>query len=167
MVHWPVAGKYKETWRALEDLYRAKKVRAIGVSNFQIHHLEDLLTTAEIAPMVNQVEMHPFLQQAELLAFAQANHIQLEAWRPIMMGEVLTIPLLQQIGERYDKSPVQIALRWLLQRDVVVIPKSVTPHRIADNINIFDFALTESEMGAIAQLERGQRLGPDPDNFNF
>ena len=167
LVHWPVAGKYKDTWRALEHLYETGKVKAIGVSNFQIHHLQDLMTTARIMPMVNQVEVHPHLQQDALLAFAHGHGIVLEAWRPIMMGEVKDIPLLKQIGMKYGKSPVQVALRWLTQRGIVAIPKSVTSGRIAQNADIFDFELSPFEMSKMAQLDQGRRLGPDPDNFNF
>lgn len=167
LIHWPVAGKYKETWRALEKLYKEGKAKAIGVSNFQIHHLKDLMSSAEIMPMVNQVEMHPHLQQEELIEFAQANGIVLEAWRPIMMGEVNKIPDIKAIAERHGKSPVQVTLRWLTQKGVVVIPKSVTASRIKANAAIFDFELSLHEMNMINYLDEGKRLGPDPDNFNF
>ncbi len=167
LIHWPVAGKYKDTWKALESLYRQGKVRAIGVSNFQTHHLEDLMATAEIVPMVNQVEIHPHLQQRELEEFAREHNILLEAWRPIMMGEVSLIPELRSIGEKYGKSSVQVTLRWLLQRGVVVIPKSVREERIIQNADIFDFELSVLDMNTISTLDRGRRLGPDPDNFNF
>ncbi|MEO1052753.1 MAG: aldo/keto reductase [Bacteroidota bacterium] len=167
LIHWPVKGKYKETWAALEKLYKEGKAKAIGVSNFQVHHLEDLMATAEITPMVNQVEMHPHLQQNELLEFSQTHGIQLEAWRPIMMGQVTLIPEIREIAKKYDKSPVQVTLRWLVQKGVVVIPKSVTESRIVDNADIFDFALTAQEMASINSVDRGRRLGSDPDNFNF
>ncbi|GAB5523399.1 MAG: aldo/keto reductase YtbE [Roseivirga sp.] len=167
LIHWPVAGKFKETWRALETLYKAGKAKAIGVSNFQVHHLEELMAGAKIMPMVNQVEIHPHLQQQELLDYAIKHDIQLEAWRPIMMGEVNLLPELRQLGQKYSKSPAQIALRWLSQRGIVVIPKSVKEHRIQENANIFDFELTPQDMDLIAGLDRKRRLGPDPDNFNF
>ena len=167
LIHWPVAGKYKDTWRALEKLYKEGKAKAIGVSNFQIHHLQNLMATAEIKPMVNQVEMHPHLQQKELRQFSIDHDIQLEAWRPIMMGEVNNIPALVSIGNKFGKSPAQVALRWLIQLDVVVIPKSVTPHRIAENMDVFDFELSEEDMNQISELNMNRRLGPDPDNFNF
>ena len=167
LVHWPVAGKYKETWRALEKLYKEGKAKAIGVSNFQIHHLQDLMATAEIKPMVNQVEMHPYLQQKELQEFSKLHHIQLQAWRPIMMGEVNHLPAIRSIAEKLGKSPVQVTLRWLVQKEVIVIPKSVKPNRIKDNIDIFDFELSPGDMAAIEALDQGKRLGPDPDNFNF
>ena len=167
LIHWPVAGKYKETWRALEELYQSGKAKAIGVSNFQIHHLKDLMETATIKPMVNQIEMHPALQQKELLEFANEHQIRLEAWRPIMMGAVNDIPALVQIGQQHGKSPVQVTLRWLIQLGVIVIPKSSNPGRIAQNAGVFDFELSPVEMQQIATLDRGTRLGPDPDNFNF
>ena len=167
LIHWPVKGKYKDTWRALEQLYRDGRVRAIGVSNFQVHHLEDLLRDANIRPMVNQVEMHPYLQQADLVAFAQENHIRLEAWRPIMQGQVNQVPELQAIGAQYGKSPVQVTLRWLYQLGVIAIPKSVNAERIGHNADIFDFELSNQDMSLIRQLDQGLRLGPDPDNFNF
>lgn len=167
LVHWPVAWKYKETWRALEKLYKEGKAKAIGVSNFQIHHLQDLMATAEIKPMVNQVEMHPYLQQKELQEFSKLHHIQLQAWRPIMMGEVNHLPAIRSIAEKLSKSPVQVTLRWLAQKEVIVIPKSVKPNRIKDNIDIFDFELSPGDMAAIEALDQGKRLGPDPDNFNF
>ena len=167
LVHWPVAGKYKETWRALEKLYKEGKAKAVGVSNFQIHHLQDLMATAEIKPMVNQVEMHPYLQQKELQEFSKLHHIQLQAWRPIMMGEVNHLPAIRSIAEKLGKSPVQVTLRWLVQKEVIVIPKSVKPNRIKDNIDIFDFELSPGDMAVIGALDQGKRLGPDPDNFNF
>ncbi len=167
LIHWPVAGKFKETWRALETLYKAGKVKAIGVSNFQIHHLEALMADAEIMPMVNQIEIHPHLQQQELLDYANKHEIQLEAWRPIMMGEVSLLPELRYLGQKHGKSPAQIALRWLTQRGIVVIPKSVKEHRIEENADIFDFELSTDDMDLISGLDRKRRLGPDPDNFNF
>ena len=167
LIHWPVKGLYKDTWRALETLYKAGKVKAIGVSNFQKHHLEDLMMAAEIAPMVNQIEMHPLMQQKALLQYANDHQIQIEAWRPIMMGQVQLIPTLRTIAQRHEKSPAQIALRWLVQQGVVVIPKSVNPTRIDENADVFDFVLSEEEMAMIAQLDQNKRLGPDPDNFNF
>ena len=167
LVHWPVAGKYKDTYRALEKLHRDGRAKAIGVSNFQIHHLKDLLAHSQIVPAINQIELHPYLQQDELIAFAQQNDIQIEAWRPIMMGHVLNISELVHIGSKYGKSAVQVSLRWLAQRQVSIIPKSVNPQRIAENFDIFDFELTAAEMESISLLNQNTRLGPDPDNFNF
>ncbi|AKM17865.1 Glyoxal reductase [[Flavobacterium] thermophilum] len=167
LVHWPVKGKYKETYKALEKLYKDGYVRAIGVSNFQIHHLQDVLADCEIKPMVNQVEYHPRLTQKELQAFCRENGIQLEAWSPLMRGEILTEPTIVEIGKKYGKTPAQVVLRWDLQHGVVTIPKSVTPARIKENADIFDFSLTDEEMKQIDALNLNKRVGPDPDNFDF
>ncbi|ADI27912.1 aldo/keto reductase [Geobacillus sp. C56-T3] len=167
LVHWPVKGKYKETYKALEKLYKDGYVRAIGVSNFQIHHLQDVMADCEIKPMVNQVEYHPRLTQKELLAFCRENGIQLEAWSPLMRGEILSEPTIVDIGRKYGKTPAQVVLRWDLQHGVVTIPKSVTPARIKENADIFDFSLTDEEMKQIDALNLNKRVGPDPDNFNF
>ncbi len=167
LVHWPVKEKYKETWKALELLYQQGRAKSIGVSNFLVHHLKDLLPSCEIKPMVNQVEFHPRLFQPTLLDFCKSEKIQVEAWSPIMRGKVQELPELISIGQKYGKSPVQVALRWDLQHQVVTIPKSVRPDRIASNAEIFDFKLSEEDMAVIDQLDRGERIGPDPDNFNF
>ncbi|OQP06871.1 aldo/keto reductase [Geobacillus sp. 46C-IIa] len=167
LVHWPVKGKYKETYKALEKLYKDGYVRAIGVSNFQIHHLQDVLADCEIKPMVNQVEYHPRLTQKELHAFCRENGIQLEAWSPLMRGEILNEPTIVEIGKKYGKTPAQVVLRWDLQNGVVTIPKSVTPARIKENADLFDFSLTDEEMKRIDALNLNKRIGPDPDNFNF
>ncbi|BBW97359.1 aldo/keto reductase [Geobacillus sp. FSL W8-0032] len=167
LVHWPVKGKYKETYKALEKLYKDGYVRAIGVSNFQIHHLQDVLADCEIKPMVNQVEYHPRLTQKELHAFCRENGIQLEAWSPLMRGEILNEPTIVEIGKKYGKTPAQVVLRWDLQNGVVTIPKSVTPARIKENADLFDFSLTDEEMKRIDALNANKRIGPDPDNFNF
>ncbi|TCJ89631.1 UNVERIFIED_ORG: diketogulonate reductase-like aldo/keto reductase [Anoxybacillus amylolyticus] len=167
LVHWPVKGKYKETYKALEKLYKDGYVRAIGVSNFHIHHLQDVLADCEIKPMVNQVEYHPRLTQKELLTFCRENGIQLEAWSPLMRGEILSEPTIIDIGRKYGKTPAQVVLRWDLQHGVVTIPKSVTPARIKENADIFDFSLTDEEMKQIDALNLNKRVGPDPDNFNF
>ncbi|KKI89797.1 glyoxal reductase [Bacillus sp. SA1-12] len=167
LIHWPVRGKYKETWKALEKLYRNGKVRAIGVSNFQIHHLEDLMQDAEIKPMVNQVEFHPRLTQRDLLSYCKKNDIQLESWSPLMQGKLLDNEVLVQIGEKYNKTPAQVILRWNIQQDVVTIPKSVKEHRIIENASIFDFELTNEDIERINGLNQDKRVGSDPDNFNF
>lgn len=167
LIHWPVAGKYKEAWRALETLYKEGRVKAIGVSNFQIHHLEDLMKDAEIKPMVNQVEYHPRLTQKELQAFCQQQDIQLEAWSPLMQGQLLDITDLQEIADKYGKSVAQVILRWDLQNGVITIPKSTKEHRIAENATVFDFELTADDMKRIDSLNQNHRVGPDPDNFDF
>ncbi|MGC4378658.1 aldo/keto reductase [Fictibacillus sp. Mic-4] len=167
LIHWPVKGKYKETWRALEKLYKDGRVKAIGVSNFHIHHLKDLMEDAEIVPMVNQVETHPRLSQKELLQFCKENNIQMEAWSPLMQGELLGDPTLVEIANKYKKTPAQVILRWDLQNGVVVIPKSVKEHRIKENADLFDFELSREDMKKIDGLNLNKRVGPDPDNFNF
>ncbi|MFE5323995.1 aldo/keto reductase [Paenibacillus sp. NPDC056579] len=166
LVHWPVKGKYKDTWRALEKLYKDGAVRAIGVSNFQVHHLEDVMSQSEITPMVNQVEFHPLLTQEKLRSFCREHRIQLEAWSPLMQGN-LDIPLLSELGAKHGKSPAQIILRWDLQHGVVTIPKSVTASRIQQNGDIFDFQLSAEDMAKLDALNENRRFGPDPDNFNF
>jgi methylglyoxal/glyoxal reductase len=167
LIHWPVKGKFKETWKALEKLYKDGWVRAIGVSNFQVHHLEDLLDDCEIVPMVNQVEYHPLLTQKELHSFCKSHRIQLEAWSPLMRGEVLKHPTVTELAAKYQKTPAQIVLRWDLQNEVVTIPKSVHDHRIKENANIFDFEISREDMERLDGLNQNRRIGPDPDNFNF
>ncbi|MFL6555913.1 MAG: aldo/keto reductase [Bacillus sp. (in: firmicutes)] len=167
LIHWPVAGKYKETWRALETLYKEGRVRAIGVSNFQVHHLEDLMKDAEIKPMVNQVEYHPRLSQKEVQAFCREQGIQLEAWSPLMQGELLDNEILAGIAAKHNKSVAQIILRWDLQNGVVTIPKSTKEHRIIANSQVFDFELTQEDMHQIDEMNQNHRVGPDPDNFDF
>ncbi len=167
LVHWPVAGHFVETWRALEGIYADGRARAIGVSNFMVHHLETLLPTVEIMPMVNQIEFHPYLQSPELTAVCEAQGMRLEAWSPIMKGEVLRVPELREIGRRHGKSPVQVTLRWLWQREIIAIPKSNRRDRIDSNADIFDFSLSEEEMALINSLDRDYRVGPNPNNFSF
>jgi diketogulonate reductase-like aldo/keto reductase len=167
LVHWPVKGKYRDTWRALERIYAEGRARAIGVSNFLVHHLVDLLHTARIVPMVNQVEFHPYLQQPALQTFCREHGVVLEAWSPIMKGEAATEQTLATVGRRYGKNGAQVALRWILQKGIVAIPKSVRQARIVENADLFDFALTAKEMEQIDSLDRHHRYGPDPDRFNF
>ncbi|WP_046226329.1 aldo/keto reductase [Paenibacillus dauci] len=167
LVHWPVKGKYKDTWRALEKLHEDGKVRAIGVSNFQVHHLEDLLADAKVRPVVNQVELHPLLSQVELRNYCKEQGIQIEAWAPLAQGRLLDNPVLQEIGEKYGKSIAQVLLRWDLQSGIVTIPKSIKQERIVQNADIFDFELSAEDMQQIDDLNQNQRFGADPDNFNF
>ncbi|PID25270.1 aldo/keto reductase [Sporosarcina sp. P7] len=167
LIHWPVEGKFIEAWRALETLYEEGKARAIGVSNFQPHHLEELMKHAKIKPMVNQVEYHPRLTQKEVQAFCQKHDIQLEAWSPLMQGELLDNEELQEIADHYKKTVAQVILRWDLQNGVVTIPKSTKAHRIAENADVFDFELTSEDMERIDKLNQDHRVGPDPDNFDF
>ncbi|WP_035423993.1 aldo/keto reductase [Bacillus sp. UNC438CL73TsuS30] len=167
LIHWPVDGKYKEAWRALETLYKEGRVKAIGVSNFQIHHLEDLMKDAEIKPVINQVEYHPRLTQKALQEFCREHDIQLEAWSPLMQGQLLDNPVLKEIASKYQKSAAQIILRWDLQNGVVTIPKSTKEHRIVENASVFDFTLTKDEMDQIDRLNQNHRVGPDPDHIDF
>ncbi|MBY0200368.1 aldo/keto reductase [Priestia megaterium] len=167
LIHWPVEGKYKEAWRALETLYKEGKVKAIGVSNFQAHHLKDLMEDAEIKPVINQVEYHPRLTQKELQAFCEKHHIQLEAWSPLMQGELLDNEVLTEIANKHNKSVAQVILRWDVQNGIITIPKSTKEHRIVENASIFDFELTKEEIESIDELNQNHRVGPDPDNFDF
>ena len=167
LIHWPVKGKYKETWRALEKLYAEKKVRAIGVSNFMQHHLEDVMATASVVPMVNQMEFHPYLVQQSLLDFCNTNTIQYESWSPFMRGEIFQMKVFSSLAEKYGKSIAQIVLRWNLQKGVVAIPKSAQKQRIASNANIFDFELSVEDVKFLDNLDCNQRIGEDPDNFDF
>lgn len=167
LIHWPVKGKYKDTWRALEQLYKDGRIRAIGVSNFHIHHLEDLLADAGVVPAVNQVEFHPLLSQKELLQFCNDKGIRLEAWSPLGQGNLVNDETLTAIGAKYGKTAAQVMLRWDLQCGVVTIPKSVTEERIIANGQIFDFELSEEDVRTIDSMNKNQRFGADPDNFNF
>lgn len=168
LVHWPIAGKIVEAWKAMERLQRGGRVRTIGVSNHLRPHLDELLGAAEIAPAVNQIEFHPYLQSKPLVEFCEAKTIRAEAWSPLMQGgDVLKDATLVEVAKRHGKSVAQIILRWDVQRGVVTIPKSTKPHRLAENAAIFDFQLTEKEMFAVDALDRNQRVGPDPLNFGF
>lgn len=166
LVHWPVKGKYKDTYRALEKLYQDGRVRAIGVSNFHIHHLEDLMASCEVKPAVNQVECHPLLTQEELRRFCREQNIAFQAWSPIMKGQ-LDLPVLTELAAKYGKTPAQIVLRWDLQHDILTIPKSIRAERIRENADIFDFELSAEDMARIDALNRNSRFGADPDNFDF
>jgi diketogulonate reductase-like aldo/keto reductase len=165
LIHWPGKNKFKETWKALEKLYKDGRVRAIGVSNFKIHHLEELLKDAEIKPMVNQVEYHPHLTQKDLLAFCEKEGIQLEAWSPLKQGELLTDSTINEIAEKYGKTAAQVILRWDLQTKVVTIPKSIKEQRIIENANIFDFELSSEDIKMLDGLNKNERVGSDPDEM--
>lgn len=167
LIHWPVKGKYKETWRALEYLYANKKVRAIGVSNFLQHHLEDLMSDANVVPMVNQMEFHPYLVQQELIDFCNKNTIQYEAWSPFMVGKVFELDFCKDLAKKHGKSVAQIILRWNLQKGVIPIPKSVNKDRIAANAEIFDFELSKEDVAYLDSLDRDERTGAHPDHFDF
>jgi methylglyoxal/glyoxal reductase len=167
LIHWPVKGKFIETWRALEQLYAEGRVRAIGVSNFLLPHLEDLLAQCKVVPMVNQMEFHPRLVQQSLIDFCRRHAIQYEAWSPLMQGKIINMKELYPLAENYKKDIAQLVLRWNLQKGVVTIPKSIRRERIYSNAQIFDFEITPEDMKIIDLLDKNERLGADPNNFNF
>ncbi|GAA0944116.1 aldo/keto reductase [Nonomuraea longicatena] len=169
LIHWPAPknDKYVQAWRTLEKIYRDGRTRAIGVSNFGIAHLQRLMDETDIVPSINQIELHPNLPQKELRAFHTANGILTEAWSPLGQGKgLLEDPALAALADKHGRSPAQIVLRWHIQLGNVVIPKSVTPSRIKENINVFDFILDHEDLAAIGALSNGRRLGPDPETFN-
>ena len=154
LVHWPVNGLYKDTYRALETIYQEGRAKSIGVSNFLIHHLDDLLQNCEVVPTVNQIEFHPYLVQQDLLDYCHEHHILPQAWSPLMQGHVLKVPEIIALGEQYGKTPVQI-----------VLPKSSRQQRIVDNAELFYFEISAEDVAKLDALDRGQRFGPDPDSF--
>ncbi|WP_334322649.1 aldo/keto reductase [Gilliamella apicola] len=164
LVHWPLKNHFFDTWKAIEQLYETKMVRAIGVCNFHQSHFELLKTRANIKPMINQIEIHPYLVQKELIEYLNKEQIAIEAWSPLARGRVVEEPLLINIGQKYQKSSSQVTLRWHVQKDLIVIPKSVNPLRIAENMQIFDFELTDTEMQQIDSLNEDFRTGPNPDD---
>lgn len=169
LVHWPMPDndQYIETYQALEKLYADGRVKAIGVCNFHIEHLERLLKECSVVPVVNQVECHPYLQQKELKAFCQKHNIVVEAWSPLFRGgELLEEPILQEIGKKHNKSVAQVILRWHIQEGSIVIPKSVTPSRIVENFTIFDFTLDVEDLAELAKLDRNLRSGSDPNDMH-
>lgn len=165
LIHWPVKGKFKDTWKAMEALHEAGKVRAIGVSNFHIQHLRTLLSDCNVKPVINQVEYHPHLAQIELKAFCEKEHIQLEAWSPLKRGQLLDEPVINELAEKHGKSPAQVILRWDVQNDVITIPKSIHEKRIKENADIFDFTLTEADMEKLNDLNINDRSGSNPDDL--
>ncbi|MFB5763232.1 aldo/keto reductase [Paenibacillus medicaginis] len=167
LIHWPIQGQYREIWEAFIELQKQGKVRAIGVSNFQIHHLTELMANSSVKPAVNQVEFHPLLTQEPLLAFCKQHQIQMEAWSPLMQGNFRCIPLLSDIASVYGKTVPQIILRWNLQKGVITIPKSSRPERLVENADIFNFHLSQEHMLAIDALNLNQRFGEDPNQFAF
>jgi 2,5-diketo-D-gluconate reductase A len=166
LIHWPLPGKglATDTWRAMEKLYHEGRIRAIGVSNFHPHHLRALLDHADVVPTVNQVELHPYLQQADLRAANTELGVATEAWAPLAKGgDLLTDPVVTHLADKHGRTPAQVGLRWHIQMDTIVIPKSVTPSRIAENFEIFDFELDDEDMAQIAGLDREHRTGAHPD----
>ncbi|MFJ6753317.1 aldo/keto reductase [Streptomyces sp. NPDC091266] len=168
LIHWPLPdkGDFVETWRAMEEIYRSGRAKSIGVSNFQPHHLRRLLESSVVVPAVNQIEVHPYLTQDSVRAFGAEHDIATEAWSPIAQGKVLDDPVIARIAQRVGKSTAQVTLRWHLQRGDIVFPKSATRKRIEENFDLFDFELTEGDIGEISALNRDERTGPDPDRFN-
>jgi 2,5-diketo-D-gluconate reductase A len=171
LIHWPLPtrydGDYVSTWRTLEEFYAAGRARSIGVSNFQPHHLRRLHTECEITPAANQIEVHPYLTQQPVREFCAAHQIAIEAWSPLARGgELLSDPVVVSIAEAAGKTPAQVVLRWHIERGDIVFPKSVTPARIKENIDIFGFELPGQDLEAITSLNRDQRTGPDPDKFD-
>ncbi|WP_433612262.1 aldo/keto reductase [Prescottella agglutinans] len=168
LIHWPTPARnlFVETYRALEMILSDGRARAIGVSNFQVPHLEQLMEHTGITPAVNQVELHPALQQGELRAFHARHGIATEAWSPLAQGAILGDEAMTKIAAAHGVTPAQVALRWHIQTGNIVIPKSVTPVRIRENVDVFGFELTDADMAALASLDRGLRTGPDPDTLN-
>lgn len=170
LVHWPLPGidvDYIETWKAMEEIYHSGRARAIGVSNFQEHHLRRLFSETEIRPAVNQIEVHPYLTQDPLRTFDAEHEIATEAWSPIAQGKVLDDPTIVRVAQRHGRTPAQVTLRWHIQRGDIVFPKSVTRSRVEENFALFDFALSEDDLREITALNRDERTGPDPDTFNY
>lgn len=169
LIHWPTPAydEYVETYQALEKLYHEGKVKAIGVCNFDIEHLERILSECEVKPVLNQVECHPYLQQAELKSFCKQHNIYIESWSPLSQGgEVLNDTVITEIAEQYEKTAAQVIIRWHLQMESIVIPKSATPSRIEENFEVFDFELSSDDMGRIAEINRNERRGSEPSKNN-
>lgn len=169
LIHWPLpaVGDFVETWKAMEEIYRSGRAKAVGVSNFQPHHLRRLLENTDVVPAVNQIEVHPYLTQETVRAFDAEHGIATEAWSPIAQGKVLGDPVIVSIAERLGRTPAQVTLRWHLQRGDIVFPKSVTQSRVEENFDLFDFELSEGDLAEIGALNRDERTGPDPDTFNM
>ena len=166
LIHWP-KDKNEESWKALEKLYKDGRVKSIGVSNFKEHHLDDLLTEAEIVPMINQVELHPQFPQEEIRKYCKEKGIVVEAWASLMQGQIFDKEKVKRIAEKHGKTISQIGIRWAVQIGVVTIPKSTHTQRIKDNLNVFDFELDKEDMIKMAELNTGVRIGKDPDKIDF
>ncbi|MBK1785937.1 aldo/keto reductase [Prauserella cavernicola] len=169
LIHWPVPelDRYVDTWRAFEQIHADGRARAIGVSNFQPHHLERLARESQVVPAVNQIELHPYLQQVEARAYHAEHGILTEAWSPLAKGgDLLADPAVTAVATKHGRTPAQVVLRWHLELGDIIIPKSVTPSRMRENLDIFGFALDENDLAALGELDRGERTGPDPDTFN-
>jgi 2,5-diketo-D-gluconate reductase A len=173
LIHWPLPtlynGDFVSTWKVLEEFQQQGRARSIGVSNFQVPHLERLAREAEVTPAVNQIELHPYFLNAEVRAYGEEHGIRTEAWSPIAQGAVLDDPVITEIASRLDRTPAQVVLRWHIQRDSIVFPKSTTPERIRENFELFGFELGDDEMAALTALDKGEkgRSGPNPDDFAY
>lgn len=168
LIHWPgLDTNYIEAYKALEKIYQDGRVRSIGVSNFHVHHLEHLLKETTVIPVINQIEFHPHLTQEEVRNYCKEHRIQVEAWSPLMNGSLLEEALIQQLASKYNKTPAQIVLRYDVQHGVVTIPKTMTPSRMTENLDVFEFALADEEMAQLDAMNDGLRCGPDPEKFNF
>ncbi|MCD3219753.1 aldo/keto reductase [Staphylococcus sciuri] len=167
LIHWPGQDKdlITETWKAMENLYNEGKIKNIGVSNFHVHHLEELLQEASIKPVINQIECHPYLTQKELRAYLEAQKIVAQSWSPLMNGQILEDEVVKEIANELGKTPAQVIIRWNIDENIVVIPKSVTPSRIEENLNVFDFELSEDQLSRLNALNKDERIGPDPEVF--
>lgn len=166
LIHWPT-GDFVSCWKAMEKIYEGGRVRAIGVSNFLKHHFDKLFASCHVGPMVNQIECHPRYADFELQHYCKQHKVQYEAWSPIMQGKAGDVPMLVDLADKYGRSPSQIILRWDLQHGIVTIPKSMTPSRIRENADLFDFELSDEDMDAIDEINENKRLGPHPDEITF
>ena len=168
LIHWPLpaAGDFVGTWQALSEMYREGRARTIGVSNFQPAHLERLAQESDVVPVVNQIELHPYLTQESLRAYNAEHQIATEAWSPIAQGGVLDDSVITSLAQKYDRTPAQIVLRWHIQLGNIVFPKTTTPSRMKENLDLFDFELADDDMAAVSGLNKDERTGPDPDEFN-
>ena len=168
LIHWPAPAQdaYAETWRALVALKEQGLARSIGVSNFHAPHLKRVIDETGVVPAVNQIELHPYFQQQALRAVHAEHGIATESWSPLAQGQIVGDPVIARLAEKHGKTPAQIAIRWHLDSGLIVIPKSVTPHRIRENFAVFDFRLDDEDMRAIAALDSGRRLGPNPEDFS-
>lgn len=169
LIHWPLptVGDYVETWKAMEKMYESDRLRAIGVSNFQVHHLERLAKETGIVPAVNQIEVHPYLTNQAVREYSLEHGIAIEAWSPIAQGKVLDNPFIEGVASRVDRTPAQVVLRWHIQRGDIVFPKSVTRSRVEENFALFDFELSDADMAEITAQNRDERTGSNPDEMNW
>lgn len=167
LIHWPGKSSFKESWLALEELYEAGKIKAIGVSNFERYHLKELMSYAKVMPVLNQIELHPKLAQKDIREFCQKNHIAIQAWSPLMQGALLNNETILEIAKKHDKTPAQVILRWDIQQDILLVVKSIKKERMLSNSEIFDFQLDEEDMEMLNSLDEGLRSGPHPDEFDF